>query len=169
MVPGAVAYTYLGYAGREAAAGGEEAIRKALLALGLLATIAFLPRLVRRLRARDRFIDAGELSQRLGRTVVIDVRGPDEFAGPLGHIPEARNITLDELPAKLPPLSGLKTEPITLVCLTDKRSSEAASILREAGFRDVSVLRGGMKRWNEEGFPIEKQNRPSERSPRSRL
>lgn len=50
MAPGAVAYTWLGHAGREALAGDASAIRYGLLALGLLAAIAFLPRLVRRLR-----------------------------------------------------------------------------------------------------------------------
>lgn len=50
MTPGAVAFTYLGYAGREAVAGGEGLIQKGLLALGLLAVVAFLPRLVKRLR-----------------------------------------------------------------------------------------------------------------------
>jgi uncharacterized membrane protein YdjX (TVP38/TMEM64 family) len=51
MMPGAVAYTYLGYAGREAAAGQAGSIHKALLGLALLATVAFLPRLVRRVTA----------------------------------------------------------------------------------------------------------------------
>jgi uncharacterized membrane protein YdjX (TVP38/TMEM64 family) len=50
MLPGAFAYTYLGYAGREAVAGGEGLIQKGLLALALLATVAFLPRLVSRWR-----------------------------------------------------------------------------------------------------------------------
>lgn len=50
MLPGALAYTYLGYAGREALTGGEGAIQKALLALALLALVAFLPRFIRRLR-----------------------------------------------------------------------------------------------------------------------
>ena len=40
MLPGAFAYTYLGYAGREAVAGGEGMIRKALVALALLAVVA---------------------------------------------------------------------------------------------------------------------------------
>ena len=53
MAPGTVAYTYLGYVGREAAAGGEGVFRKALLALGLVAAVAFLPRLVRRLRGQS--------------------------------------------------------------------------------------------------------------------
>jgi uncharacterized membrane protein YdjX (TVP38/TMEM64 family) len=52
MIPGAVAYTYLGYAGREALAGGEGLVQKGLLGLGLLAGVLFLPRFVRRLRQR---------------------------------------------------------------------------------------------------------------------
>ena len=50
MVPGAVAYTWLGHAGRGALGGEVDAVRYGLLALGLLAAIALLPRLVRRLR-----------------------------------------------------------------------------------------------------------------------
>ncbi|MCF6150313.1 MAG: TVP38/TMEM64 family protein [Candidatus Kuenenia sp.] len=53
MLPGAVAYTYLGYAGRNAAAGGEGMVRKALLGLGLLALAALLPRLIKRLRRNN--------------------------------------------------------------------------------------------------------------------
>jgi rhodanese-related sulfurtransferase len=34
-----------------------------------------------------------------------------------------------------------------LVCLTDKRSSQAAAELAAAGARDVAVLRGGMRAW----------------------
>jgi uncharacterized membrane protein YdjX (TVP38/TMEM64 family) len=52
MTPGAVAYTYLGYAGLEAATGRAGAIHKALFALALLAAVAFLPRLLRRLRGQ---------------------------------------------------------------------------------------------------------------------
>jgi uncharacterized membrane protein YdjX (TVP38/TMEM64 family) len=50
MLPGAVAYTYLGYAGREAIAGSEGLIHKGLIALALLASVAFLPRLFKGLR-----------------------------------------------------------------------------------------------------------------------
>lgn len=50
MLPGAIAYTWLGYAGREALAGGEGLIQKVMLALALLAVVSFLPRLVARLR-----------------------------------------------------------------------------------------------------------------------
>jgi uncharacterized membrane protein YdjX (TVP38/TMEM64 family) len=52
MAPAAFAFTWLGFAGREAVAGGEGLIRTGLIALGLVAAIAFLPRLVMRLRGR---------------------------------------------------------------------------------------------------------------------
>ncbi len=50
MAPGGFAYAYLGFAGKETLAGGEDTIQKGLLALGLIALVVFLPRLVRRLR-----------------------------------------------------------------------------------------------------------------------
>lgn len=50
MFPGALAYAWLGHAGGEALAGGEGAVRNALLALAMLAFVAFLLRLARRLR-----------------------------------------------------------------------------------------------------------------------
>jgi uncharacterized membrane protein YdjX (TVP38/TMEM64 family)/rhodanese-related sulfurtransferase len=163
MAPGALAYTWLGHAGREAVAGNDAAIRYGLVALALLAAIAFLPRLVRRLMggaggdAEVRWIEVGELAPRLaGRedVAVIDVRGPDEFTGPLGHIPDARNLPLGELPARLGELGSLANKPVVLVCMTDRRSARAAAVLDAAGFRDVRVLRGGMVRWNEAGLPV---------------
>ncbi len=50
MIPGDVAYTYLGFAGREALAGNENSVQIGLIALGLLACLVFLPRLVRHFR-----------------------------------------------------------------------------------------------------------------------
>ena len=157
MAPGAIAYTWLGHAGREALAGDASAIRYGLLALGLLAAIAFLPRLIRRLRGdQNRWIDASALADRLrdGGITIVDVRGPDEFAGPLGHIEAALNIPLGELPGRLTEISASQARPVILVCKTDKRSATAAAMLGAAGFSDVSVLRGGMEQWNRDGRPI---------------
>jgi uncharacterized membrane protein YdjX (TVP38/TMEM64 family) len=67
MTPGTLAYTWLGFAGREAAAGNEAAIRYGLVALALLAAVAFLPRLVRRLRedGAHMWIEVDSLARRL--------------------------------------------------------------------------------------------------------
>ena len=64
MAPGTIAYTYLGYAGREALVGGETMVRTGLVALGLLALAAFVPRVVQRLRATR--LDEQSAKRRLG-------------------------------------------------------------------------------------------------------
>jgi uncharacterized membrane protein YdjX (TVP38/TMEM64 family)/rhodanese-related sulfurtransferase len=158
MVPGAIAYTWLGYAGREALSGELNAVRYGLLALALLVTIAVLPRLIARLRSSFTWIEADELKRRLDRgeaITVVDVRGADEFTGSLGHIAGARNIPVAELSHRLPELVGLERRPIVLVCRTDKRSGTAARTLHAAGFAQVGVLRQGMEQWNASGLPVQ--------------
>lgn len=161
MFPGALAYAWLGYAGREALAGGAGAIRSALLALALLAFVAFLPRLARLFRrAGVRWVDNASLKDILGRSgapLLIDVRAADEFVGALGHIPGARNIPLAELPARLEELDLSQRRPLTVVCRTDERSVTAARLLKQAGFTDVCVLRGGMVEWNRAGLAIARE------------
>ena len=50
MIPGDLAFVYMGYAARETLAGNESAWQLGLTALAALAALAFLPRLVRRFR-----------------------------------------------------------------------------------------------------------------------
>lgn len=152
MAPGAFAYAWLGYAGREAIAGDATAIRYGLLALGLLAAIAFLPRLIRRLRGPAiNWIDPEELRRRFSegtQPTLIDVRGTDEFNGALGHIAGAMNIPLDELDQHDEQLRKLGNENVVVVCKTDRRSVVAFRVLKAAGIESLSVLRGGMQCWN---------------------
>jgi uncharacterized membrane protein YdjX (TVP38/TMEM64 family)/rhodanese-related sulfurtransferase len=159
IVPGTVAYTWLGHAGREAAAGNTAAFRYGLIGLALLAAIAFL---VRRLRGQGQpqWVEVDELATRLKTSpgiAVIDVRGPDEFTGPLGHIADASNMPVSELPQRLMEITARKDRPVVLVCRTDKRSATAATLLSDAGFRDVGVLRDGMEEWNRKGLPVERR------------
>jgi hypothetical protein len=117
MAPGALAYTYLGYAGREAASGQAEAIRKALLALALLAAVAFLPRVVRRVKGR-RFTDPATLKRRLEsreQVALMDVRTAEEFQGPLGHLAGARNIPIAELSATIRELTEIRQKLIVTI------------------------------------------------------
>lgn len=60
MFPGAVAYTYLGYAGREAAVGGADLIQKGVIAFGLFAAAMFLPRLIKSLRVTGNAVEPAE-------------------------------------------------------------------------------------------------------------
>ena len=156
MLPGAIAYTYLGYAGREAVAGGEGLIHKSLLALALLAVAAFLPRLIVTLRRGPR-LDTGEFRRRLENgadLLVLDVRTAADFTGKQGHIEGATNIPLEELPQRLGELEDYRQNPVAIVCRTDMRSAEAARLLVKAGFADVQVVRNGMTGWLKAGLPV---------------
>ncbi|HDP89456.1 MAG TPA: sulfurtransferase [Thioalkalivibrio sp.] len=158
MLPGAIAYTYLGYAGREAIAGGESLIQKILLGIALLAVVAFLPRLVARLR-RGPTLDIAALRARLDAgddLLVLDVRTPEEFTGELGHIQGARNLPLDAVATSSSELADWQERPVLLVCRTDRRSAKAAQILARKGFADVHVVAGGMEAWNAAGLPVER-------------
>ena len=157
MLPGALAYTYLGYAGREAIAGKEGMIRKSLLALGLLALVIFIPRFMRQLRTP--MISPTELKQHLDNGdnfVVLDVRSAEEFSGELGHIPGAVNIAIEELQKHMGELEAYRNRQIACVCHTDKRSAKVANILKDAGFSTVHVVRGGMVQWRRHNLPVEK-------------
>jgi uncharacterized membrane protein YdjX (TVP38/TMEM64 family)/rhodanese-related sulfurtransferase len=156
MLPGAIAFTYLGYAGREAAAGSEGSIQKGLLALGLLALIVFLPRLIRRMR-RAAVLGVEELKKKLDAgedLFVLDVRGAQDFSGEQGHIAGAHNIPMEELPKRVTELETYRKLPIAIVCRTDKRSAVAAQLLAARGFAKVRVTRGGMTDWKRSGFPV---------------
>jgi uncharacterized membrane protein YdjX (TVP38/TMEM64 family)/rhodanese-related sulfurtransferase len=156
MLPGAIAYTYLGYAGREAVAGGEGMIRKGLLALALLAVVAFLPRLIGMLR-RGSMIDTEEFRRRREtdrNLVVLDVRTADDFIGEQGHIDGAVNIPVEELQQRMEELSDYLEQPVAIVCRTDKRSAKAALLLTQEGFANVHIVRGGMTKWLEAGLPV---------------
>lgn len=158
MLPGAIAYTYLGYAGREAVAGGEGLIQKGLLALALLAAVAFLPRLIGKLR-RKPMLDAAELKRRLDAgedILILDVRPLDGYTGDLGHIPGVTHIPLNELESRIHELDAYQEKPIVTICRTDRMSSTAAQLLAQKGFANVQVARQGMTDWNKNGYPSER-------------
>ena len=156
MLPGALAYTWLGHAGREALSSGESLIRNSLIALALLAAVAFLPRLVRKLREQP-MLPIESLKQQLDADediLLLDVRPVADFTGEQGHIAGARSLPLEALPAHLAELTDYKQRPIRLVCRTDRRSAQAALLLAEAGYTDVRVIRGGMTAWHANGWPV---------------
>ena len=149
MLPGALAYTYLGYAGREFIAGGEGLIQKGLLAVALLALISFMPGFVRRLRQKP-MLEVSELKVRLAsgeKLLVLDVRSPEEFTGEQGHIDQSLNIPLTVLDDRIGELAPYLNRPVAIVCRTDKRSAKAARLLAKQGFTDLHVVRNGMTAW----------------------
>jgi rhodanese-related sulfurtransferase len=119
--------------------------------------IALWSRLMRRRQppaAAAAWIGPDALCRQLATSVpplVVDVRGPDEFEGPLGHIEGALNIPLGDLAARHAELAAAD-RPIILCCLTDKRSARAAALLLAAGLADIAILHGGIEAWRNAGL-----------------
>ncbi|MBI2798687.1 MAG: rhodanese-like domain-containing protein [Gammaproteobacteria bacterium] len=65
------------------------------------------------------------------------------------------NIALVDLSARFNRLAPYRRRSIAVVCLSDKRSTQAIQLLRDAGFSDLLLLRGGMKAWHSTGLPVE--------------
>ena len=98
-------------------------------------------------------IDPHGLEEHATAVQILDVREPEEFIGPLGHIRGAILIPLGELAERAGELAH--DRPIVTVCRAGSRSAQATVILREAGFGDVANLAGGMLRWRAEGHAVE--------------
>lgn len=74
---------------------------------------------------------------------LLDIRGPGEVA--LGTIEGAGAIPVGQLPTRLEDLDP--SAPTVVFCAGGYRSSVGASVLREAGFEDVSDIIGGYSAW----------------------
>ena len=83
---------------------------------------------------------------------IVDVRDRSEFK--FSHILGAIPMPLDELVDRA--LSSLEiTRDIYIYGETDEETSLAAAKLREAGYQNVSELRGGAAAWKAVGYPVE--------------
>lgn len=78
---------------------------------------------------------------------VVDVQPQEDYKK--SHLLNARNIIYDkDFRKNLETLD--KNLPVAIYCTTGKVSPEAAEILREAGFKHIYVLQGGIKKYQSE-------------------
>jgi len=92
-----------------------------------------------------REIEPRWVEEHLADVLVLDVREPAEYDGPLGHIPGARLVPLGSLLARLDEIP--RDRPIVAVCRAGGRSAQATVLLGKHGFDRVANLPGGMLRW----------------------
>lgn len=85
-----------------------------------------------------------EFRQGYRKAQLIDVREPNEFEN--GHILGARNIPLSQIKMRLKEIRPDK--PVYLYCQSGQRSGRAAQMLRRKGYKDLSHLKGGFKKWS---------------------
>lgn len=109
------------------------------------------------LKGYHEVIDWRELSELLAappaNLQLIDVRTPEEFE--IVTLPRAKNIELDALRNRIGELDPAK--PTIVFCQIGMRGYLAYRILKQAGFKDVRNLTGGLKTYN---WATEKQANP---------
>lgn len=81
--------------------------------------------------------------------MLIDVREPEEYA--IARIPGSRLIPRATLPERVHELSSADT--IVVHCKSGVRSGMAVDFLKQAGFRKVKNLVGGILRWSDDVDP----------------
>lgn len=95
-----------------------------------------------------------------GKVLVLDVRTPEEYAK--GHIPEAVNVPMDSLAARIREMHVSKETTIVTTCEHGGRSSRAALELRKMGYQATSFCR--IASWQKDGYKVEN----GEATPRSK-
>ena len=69
--------------------------------------------------------------------LILDVRTIEEFRS--GHIPNAKNIPVQELSTKISNLDNYKNNDIIVYCRSGVRSSKAADILNKNGAQFLNI------------------------------
>jgi sulfur-carrier protein adenylyltransferase/sulfurtransferase len=97
-------------------------------------------------------IDPVEVKSKIDRGdrfVLIDVREPHEYQ--ICHIPQAKLIPLGDLPKRLNELDS--ADEIVAHCKSGMRSAKAVDFLKQAGFKKVRNMTGGILAWSDKVDP----------------
>jgi hydroxyacylglutathione hydrolase len=82
---------------------------------------------------------------------ILDVRSEEELEK-VGEISGAKNIHITQLPNRLDEV--VKDKEIYIFCGSANRAMVAASILQNNGWRDITVVLGGLQGWSSTSCPI---------------
>ena len=98
-------------------------------------------------------VDAAHDRWRTGKSFVVDVRQPEEFARE--HIPGSVNIPLLELPDRQDLLPADLDTPVLAICARGNISLPSVLYLNSLGYRDAQSVNGGIGAWADQGFDTE--------------
>jgi adenylyltransferase/sulfurtransferase len=97
-------------------------------------------------------IQVEELKRRLDKgddIFVLDVREPHEYQ--ICNIPQAKLIPLGDLPKRVNELNS--ADEIIAHCKSGMRSAKAVEFLKQAGFKKVRNMKGGILAWSDKVDP----------------
>ncbi len=78
--------------------------------------------------------------------VLLDVREPHEYQ--IAKIPGSRLIPLGELDKRLKELEAFKEKEVVVHCKSGGRSAQAVEFLKQAGFKKIWNVVGGISEWS---------------------
>ena len=81
--------------------------------------------------------------------ILVDVRTIEEYES--GHIQDAINFDFYSKSFQNDILSLEKSTSIVLYCRTQNRSTKTANYLKENGYKEITVLEGGITSWVKNG------------------
>ncbi len=84
--------------------------------------------------------------------LVLDLRPPQEFDGPTGHVRGASNIPLERLPYRLLEIATYRTETFLVYCRADQCGQQGMAILLSSGFENAILMDDGIDGWIRAGF-----------------
>jgi len=122
-----------------------------ILALALIAVIALIVNggITGSLPAETNVAKSYSMYQK--GAFVLDIRTTEEWND--FHVPNTTHIPLEELATRLDEVP--RDRQIIIICRSGNRSQEGRGILLEAGFPDVTSVKGGLIAWQAAGYPIE--------------
>jgi rhodanese-related sulfurtransferase len=86
---------------------------------------------------------------------ILDVREPHEYAE--AHAPGSLLVPLGQLASRANEFRAFENKPIILICRSGQRSSAAAEMLAQQGFKVVYNVQGGIIAWDKAGLPLERR------------
>jgi rhodanese-related sulfurtransferase len=94
--------------------------------------------------------------------LLLDVRSPGEFDDTstsvslnLGHLKNAVNIDIRQLPQRLKEIEAYKDQPVFIYCSHSQRSRRASRMLADSGFTKLYNVNGGLTAFYDQGIQSE--------------
>ena len=141
-------------------------IEEALGWLLLLVAVAVVVRMIWKYVQRERFIRSLRVSRitvdevkkaldRGERPFIVDLRHMLEFVVDPRTVPTAVRISPDELPARNAEIPRDRDIILYCTCPSEATSAKVAMDLKKIGILKVRPLQGGLKAWQDQGYPMD--------------
>jgi rhodanese-related sulfurtransferase len=119
-------------------------------------TVALVMNELSRFTRGYRLVSPAQLTQLINRenALVVDVSPLNDYEK--GHIVGSKHVAMSQLDPESKLLVKAKELPVAVVCRNGMGSAQAAKRLVKAGFKQVSLLDGGIGAWTGADLPLAK-------------